>query len=335
MLPSSTCVDSGVKPAALEAGRMALEKALKRRGIAGVVENTNTSHYFRVRYEIINEPLISIVIPYKDKPELLEMCINSVVDKSTYKNYEIIGISNNSEDEKTFEMMRTLETKDPRVKFYEYNVDFNYSDINNHAVNTYAKGEHILLLNNDIEVIEPTWLEAMLEHSQRDNVGCVGAKLYYPNDKIQHAGVIIGLGGFAGHSHKMFNRDDQGYFNRLHAVQDLAAVTAACLMIKKSLYHELNGLDAFNFKVAYNDVDFCLRVLEKGYYNIFTPFAELYHHESISRGYEDTPEKLARFEQEKASLFQRHKYILQNGDPYYNPNLTLDREDFTYANHVC
>lgn len=330
MLPSSTCVDSDVKPAALEAGRMALVKALKRRGIPGVVENTKINHYFRVRYEI-KEPLISIIIPFKDKPELLEMCVNSVLSKSTYENYEIIGISNNSEEAATFDIMEQLEALDNRVKFYEYNVEFNYADINNHAVNTYAKGEQILLLNNDIEVIEPTWIEAMLEHSQREDVGCVGAKLYYPNDKIQHAGVIIGLGGYAGHSHKMFNRDDQGYFNRLNAVQNLSAVTAACLMIKKSIYTEVNGLDAINFKVAYNDVDFCLRVLEKGYYNVFTPFAELYHHESISRGYEDTPEKMARFDQEKASLFERHKEILQNGDPYYNPNLTLDREDFTYA----
>ncbi len=330
MLPSSTCVNTDVKPAALEAGRMALVKALKRRGIPGVVENTKTSHYFRVRYEI-KEPLISIVIPFKDKPELLEVCVNSVLNKSTYKNYEIIGISNNSEEAATFELMQQLEALDNRVSFYEYNVEFNYADINNHAVNTYAKGEQILLLNNDIEVIEPTWIEAMLEHSQRENVGCVGAKLYYPNDKIQHAGVIIGLGGYAGHSHKMFNRDDQGYFNRLNAVQNLSAVTAACLMIKKTLYQKVDGLDAVNFKVAYNDVDFCLRVLEKGYYNVFTPFAELYHHESITRGYENTPEKLARFDKEKASLFERHKEILQNGDPYYNPNLTLDREDFTYA----
>jgi len=335
MLPSSTCVDTDVKPAALEAGRMALVKTLKRRGLDGIVENTNTSHYFRVRYEIKNNPLISIIIPYKDKPELLNMCIHSILKQSTYQNYEIIGISNNSEEAQTFEIMKSLEKEDSRVKFYEYNVPFNYADINNHAVNTYAKGEHILLLNNDIEVIEPTWIEAMLEHSQRANVGCVGAKLYYPNDKIQHAGVIIGLGGYAGHSHKMFNRDDKGYFNRLNAVQNLSAVTAACLMIKKSLYKEVNGLDAVNFKVAYNDVDFCLRVLETGHYNIFTPFAELYHHESISRGYEDTPEKIARFDQEKASLFERHKEILQNGDPYYSPNLTLDREDFTYAKHVC
>lgn len=231
--------------------------------------------------------------------------------------------------------MKQLAAKDSRVKFYEYNVEFNYSDINNHAVYTYAKGEHILLLNNDIEVIEPSWIEAMLEHSQRESIGCVGAKLYYPNDMIQHAGVIIGLGGFAGHSHKMSNRNDQGYFNRLNAVQNLSAVTAACLMVKTSLYKKVGGLDTENFKIAYNDVDFCLRILELGYYNLFTPYAQLYHHESISRGYEDTDEKKARFENEKKALFERHKNILQNGDPYYNKNLTLDREDFTYADHVC
>lgn len=335
MLSSSTCVNTEVKPAALEAGRMALVKTLQRRGIKGSVENTNVSHYFRVRYEIIENPLISIIIPFKDKPELLETCINSILKKSTYKNYEIIGISNNSEEQATFEIMKQLEAKDPRVKFYEYNVEFNYSDINNHAVYTYAKGEHILLLNNDIEVIEPSWIEAMLEHSQRESIGCVGAKLYYPNDMIQHAGVIIGLGGFAGHSHKMSNRNDQGYFNRLNAVQNLSAVTAACLMVKTSLYKKVAGLDTKNFKIAYNDVDFCLRILELGYYNLFTPYAQLYHHESISRGYEDTDEKKARFENEKKALFERHKNILQNGDPYYNKNLTLDREDFTYGDHVC
>jgi GT2 family glycosyltransferase len=166
------------------------------------------------------------------------------------------------------------------------------------------------------------------EHSQREKVGCVGAKLYFPNDTVQHAGVIIGLGGYAGHSHKMYPRDNPGYFNRLSIIQNLSAVTAACLMIKKSIYNEINGMDEVKFKVAYNDVDFCLRVLEKGYLNIFTPFAEMYHHESISRGYETTPEKIARFQTEKDALFARHKEILTSGDPYYNPNLTLDREDF-------
>ena len=302
---------------------------MKRRGIDATIEYGNLNHFFRVKYTIKNNPLVSIIIPFKDKPELLDMSVNSILEKSTYTNYEIIGISNNSEEQETFEMMNALEKKDSRVSFYEYNTEFNYADINNHAVNTYAKGEHILLLNNDIEVIEPTWLEAMLEHSQRDEIGCVGAKLYYPNDTIQHAGVIIGLGGYAGHSHKMYPRDNPGYFNRLNAIQNLSAVTAACLMIKKRIYQEIDGMDDVKFKVAYNDVDFCLRVLEQGYLNLFTPYAQMYHHESISRGYETTPEKIVRFQTEKDALYERHKDILTQGDPYYNPNLTYDREDFS------
>jgi GT2 family glycosyltransferase len=229
-------------------------------------------------------------------------------------------------------MMVALEKKDPRVSFYEYNVEFNYADINNHAVELYAKGEHILLLNNDIEVISPEWIEAMLEHSQREEIGCVGAKLYYPDETVQHAGIIIGLGGYAGHSHKMSPRDNPGYFNRLSVVQNVSAVTAACLMIKKETYLEVGGMDEVKFKVAYNDVDFCLRVREKGYLNIFTPYAEMYHHESISRGYETTPEKMARFQTEKDALSERHKEILANGDPCYNPNLCHDKEDFSIKN---
>jgi len=329
MLETSTSANSEAKPEAIERGKLVLEETLERRDIDATVEHANMHHYFRVKYHIKNNPLVSIIIPFKDKPELLDMSINSILEKSTYQNYEIIGISNNSEQTETFDMMMALEKKDSRVSFYEYNTEFNYADINNHGVNTYAKGEHILLLNNDIEVISPDWIEAMLEQSQRQNVGCVGAKLYYPNDTVQHAGVIIGLGGYAGHSHKMYPRDNPGYFNRLNVVQNLSALTAACLMIKKSIYTEINGMDAVDFKVAYNDVDFCLRVLEKGYLNIFTPYAEMYHHESISRGYETTPEKIARFQTEKDALFERHKEILTNGDPYYNPNLCHDKEDFS------
>jgi len=328
-IEGSTSADSEAKPEAIERSKRVLEETMLRRGIDATIEYGNLNHFFRVKYTIKDNPLVSIIIPFKDKPELLDMSINSILEKSTYKNYEIIGISNNSEEQETFDMMDRLERKDTRVSFYEYNTEFNYADINNHAVNTYAKGEHILLLNNDIEVIEPTWLEAMLEHSQRDEIGCVGAKLYYPNDTVQHAGVIIGLGGYAGHSHKMYPRDNPGYFNRLNAIQNLSAVTAACLMIKKRIYQELDGMDEINFKVAYNDVDFCLRVLEKGYLNLFTPYAEMYHHESISRGYETTPEKIARFQTEKEALSQRHKHILTQGDPYYNPNLTQDKEDFS------
>jgi GT2 family glycosyltransferase len=327
-LETSTSINSDVKPEALERGKKVLEATLKRRNIEASVEHANLHHYFRVKYAIIDSPLISIIMPFKDKPELLEMSITSILGKTTYGNFELIGISNNSTQKQTFEMMEKLSKKDKRIKFYEYNVDFNYADINNYAVNTYAKGEHVLLLNNDIEIIEPSWIESMLEHSQREEVGCVGAKLYYPNDTVQHAGIIIGLGGYAGHSHKMYPRDNPGYFNRLCVVQNLSAVTAACLMIKKSIYHEVNGMDEIKFKIAYNDVDFCLRVRERGYLNIFTPYAQMYHHESISRGYETTPEKMARFKTERDALSIRHKYILDHGDPYYNPNLTVDEENF-------
>jgi glycosyltransferase involved in cell wall biosynthesis len=331
MLETSTSANSEAKPEAIERGRVVVEEALKRRGIKATVEHGNMHHYFRVKYNIEGNPLVSIVIPFKDKPELLDMSINSILEKSTYKNYEIIGISNNSEEPETFKMMAELEKKDTRVSFHEYNVEFNYADINNYAIKTYAKGEHVLLLNNDIEIISPEWIESMLELSQREDVGCVGAKLYYPDDTIQHAGIIIGLGGYAGHSHKLSQRDSAGYFNRLSVVQNLSAVTAACLMIKKSIYEEVNGMDEVRFKVAYNDVDFCLRVLEKGYLNIFTPFAQMYHHESISRGYETTPEKIARFQKEKDALSKRHNAILTKGDPYYNPNLTHDKENFSIA----
>jgi len=329
MIETSTSANSEAKPEALERGKKVLEAAMQRRGIDAKVENANLPHYFRVKYTIIDSPLVSIVIPFKDKPELLTMCIESILQKSTYKNYEIIGISNNSSEQSTFDEMKRLKSLDGRIRFYEYNVPFNYSDINNHAVNAYTQGEHILLLNNDIEIISPSWIEAMLEFSKQERIGCVGAKLYYPNDTIQHAGVIVGLGGYAGHSHKMYQRYDYGYFNRLNIIQNISVVTGACLMVKKSIYAQMGGLDEVNFKVAYNDVDFCLRVRKLGYLNIFTPFAEAYHHESISRGYEETTEKIARFQNEKDALCNSHKGILERGDPYYNCNLTLDREDFS------
>jgi len=329
MLETSTSANADVKPEALERGKKLLEDALQRKNIAATVHYANLTHFFRVQYRIIGAPLVSIIIPFKDKSELLTMCVESIIDKSTYANFEIIGISNNSSEQATFDEMQRLSILDKRVQFYEYNVPFNYSQINNYAVKNYAHGEHILLLNNDIEIITPEWIENMLEHSQRLEIGCVGAKLYYPDNTIQHAGVILGLGGYAAHSHKLYDREDFGYFNRLNIVQNLSAVTGACLMVKKSIYDNINGLDEENFKIAYNDVDFCLRTIELGYRNIFTPFSEAYHHESISRGYEDSPEKIIRFENEKASLLKRHQLILQSGDPYYNPNLTYDREDFT------
>ena len=327
-IPGSTAAEFSDKSYAQEAGMNALSNAMKRRGITTKVENGKYPGTYKVNYDIIGEPLVSIVIPFKDMPELLDMSINSVLEKSTYQNYEIIGVSNNSEEKETFEMMALLEKKDARVKFVEYNEPFNYSAINNYAVNNYAKGEYIVLMNNDIEIITAEWMEELLMHSQRSDIGVVGAKLYYPDDSIQHAGVIIGIGGIAGHSHKYFKKDIVGYFTRLHLIQNLSANTAALFMVKKTIFEELNGLNEKNLSIAFNDVDFCLRVQEKGYLNLFTPYCEAYHHESISRGAEDNPEKVERFNSEVDYMNERHQKILKEGDPFYNVNLTLDREDF-------
>jgi len=328
-VPGSTAIKVSAKPFALESGKKALEEALKRRKINGKVIITDEKYgTYRIKRRIKGYPLISIIIPFKDKSKLLRKCVKSIIEKSSYKNFEIILISNNSKDKNTFEIVDEFLEKDSRIRFYEYNVPFNYSKINNYGVSL-AKGKHVLLLNNDTEVINKDWIGAMLEHSQRSDVGAVGAKLYYPNDKIQHAGIIIGLGGVAGHSHKGIKRKGLGYFRRASIVQNMSAVTAACLMVKKELYLKLNGLNENELKIAFNDVDFCLRLRERGYLNIFTPFAELYHHESASRGYEVTSKEQKRFRREIVYIKKRHSKILNKGDPYYNPNLSLDKEDFS------
>jgi len=347
-IPGSTAAEFSDKSYAQKAGKQALENALKRRNINAEVLDAKYPGTYRVKYAInatidqrpttidqrpttIDQtPLVSIVIPFKDKPELLDMCINSVLDRSTYQNYEIIGMSNNSEEEETFEMMKVLEAKDERVHFYEYNEPFNYSAINNYAVKNHAKGEQIILLNNDIEIITPEWIEALLEFSQRDDVGMVGAKLYYPDDTIQHAGVAIGVLTLAGHNFRHLPRDQAGYMARTSVIQNTSAVTTACTMIKRELYLKMNGMNEEDLKIAFNDVDLCLRIGEAGYLNIYTPYCEAYHYESISRGLEDSPEKLARFHSEIDYIKSRHGDILENGDPYYNPNLTLESEDFGF-----
>jgi GT2 family glycosyltransferase len=252
------------------------------------------------------------------------MSIGSVLEKSSYKNFEIIGISNNSTEEATFEEMKYLKNLDNRVSFYEYNVPFNYSDINNHAVTTYAKGEHIIFLNNDIEIISNAWIEEMLMYSQQAQNGAIGAKLYFPNDTVQHAGLVVTPKTI--HSvilmYQGLPREDYGYGSRLRCVNNYSAVTAACLMIKHSLFDELNGFDAKSLSIAYNDVDLCLRVQEAGYHNIWTPYCEAYHYESISRGYEVSRESVERREQEKYNLKTKHQEIFTKSDPYYNKNLS-------------
>jgi O-antigen biosynthesis protein len=327
MIPGSTAARYDSKDHAWEAGRRAVEDTLRRRGIAGEALPGQYPGTYRVRRTLQDQPLISILLPFRDQPELLRLCLDSILEKTTYPHFELLGISNNSVEPETFAMMDHYAAGDRRIRFLRHDAPFNYAAINNFAA-AQAAGAHLLLLNNDMVVITPDWLEALLEHSQRPEVGAVGAKLYYPDDTVQHGGVIVGVGGIAGHAHKNFPRHHPGYFTRLCLIQNLSAVTAACLMVKKSLYALVGGMDERHLAVAFNDVDFCLRLRERGYLNVFTPYCELYHHESKTRGHEDTPQKQQRFVREIAYMRTRHAAILQKGDPYYNPNLPLDRDDF-------
>lgn len=261
--------------------------------------------------------------------EDLRRCIESIKERTTYDNYEIIIIENNSTDKAVFDYYDTLKEQE-KIKVVTYKGDFNYSKINNFGAG-FADGKYIVLLNNDTQIITMNWLEAMLMYAQREDVGAVGAKLYYEDKTIQHAGVVVGLGAHrtAGHTHYKINYDNLGYMGKLCYAQNVSAVTGACLMVKKSLYEEINGLDE-GFKVALNDVDFCLRLREKGYLNVFTPFAELYHYESISRGSDiEEAQKAERYEQESERFRKRWKEILEKGDPYYNINFSLDHSDYT------
>ena len=300
---------------------------LERVGLRGEVLDTEIPNIYRIKYEITGNPLISILIPNKDHVNDLEKCISSIFSLSTYSNFEVLIIENNSEEDETFLYYEKLKENE-KVKIITWSGEFNYSAINNFGVK-HAKGEYLLLLNNDIEVITPDWLSEMLSFAQRQDVGAVGAMLYYPDDTVQHAGVILGLGGAAAHSHKHFKRSDRGYMNRLCYAQNLTAVTAACLMISTELFTQIGGFDE-KIAVAFNDTDFCMRIRKAGYLIVFTPFAKLYHHESKTRGAEDTPEKEERFEGEVQRFRHAWKKELDEGDPYYNPNLTMDREDFSF-----
>lgn len=285
--------------------------------------------YWRSKYQIpVPAPLVSLIIPTHNGYELLHRCVESIYQKNTYHNFELLIIDNKSDDPRTLTYLATLE-KAERVKVFKYPNDFNFSAINNFAVSK-AMGQVVGLLNNDLEVVTPEWLEEMVGQALRPEIGAVGAKLLYPNNTIQHAGIILGIGGVAGHWFKGFPDGYGAQFGRLGLAQNLSAVTGACLLVKKSIYEEVGGLDEDQLKIAFNDVDFCLKVLSKGYRNLYTPFAVLYHHESVSRGYETTTEKKARFEAETFVMKQRWGHLLLN-DPYYNSNLDLDREDGVIA----
>ena len=322
----STAEAIQAKPYVTEAGKKAVRAHLERVGLRGTVTDGPVPSMYRLKYELAAEPLVSILIPNKDHREDLKRCIDSIRTLTTYGNYEIVIIENNSENRGTFEYYEELK-QDPKIRVITHNIPFNYSALNNAGFRA-AKGSQILLLNNDTEVLSPDWLQEMLMYAQREDVGAVGAKLYYPDGTIQHAGIGIGIKMLAGHYHKGFPKESPGYFGRLTYAQNMSAVTAACMMIPRKVYEETGGLDE-SFPVVFNDVDLCLRIREK-YLIVWTPWAELIHHESKSRGQdEDTPEKKAFFLRETNRFQRKWNRILTEGDPYYNPNLTREKEDFS------
>ena len=328
---TSVASDINAKPYAIAAAKGAVADHLTRCGFKNFeIKSTRAfDTIFEIKYEIRSEDKISILIPNKDHVEDLRRCIDSIKERSTYSNYEIIVIENNSTGKAVFDYYDTIR-KQKNITVVTYTGAFNYAKINNFGAG-YATGKYLLLLNNDTQVISMNWMESMLMYAQRPDVGAVGAKLYYGDRTIQHAGVVIGLGAHrtAGHTHYKINYDNLGYMGRLCYAQNVSAVTGACLMVRKSLYDALGGLDEA-FAVALNDVDFCLRVREKGYLNIFTPFAELYHFESASRGSDIVDAKKAeRYEDESELFRERWKKLLAKGDPYYNPNFSLDRSDYS------
>ena len=322
---SSTSAPSE-KRDAQAAGLRALSEHVGRLGLAATVEELPDVPYYRVRFALPDpHPLVSIIIPSRDQADLLAQCIGSILTSTTYEPFEILIVDNGSMEKKTLSYFATA-TEDPRVRIVPYPHPFNYSAINNFAAQG-ARGDILAFVNNDVEVIALGWLTEMVAWAAQEEIGCVGAKLYYPDDTIQHAGVILGIGGAAGHSHKHYPRDHPGYFCRLKVPQTISAVTGACLAVRKQLFFEVGGFDE-RLCVAFNDVDLCLKVQAAGHRNVWTPFAELYHHESITRGYDDTPEKNQRFWNERRFIQQKWGEALQR-DPFYSPHLTQEREDFS------
>ena len=323
---ASTADNPASKMYAFEAGKRAIEGNLQRTGTRGIVDHTKDYGFYQVKYPVSGQPLVSIIIPNKDQKESLEKCLNSVFEKTTYKNYEIIIVENNSTSQATFDYYKDLEKRE-NVKIIVWKSSFNYSAINNFGVKE-ANGEYLLFLNNDVEVINPEWMEEMLGNCQREEVGIVGAKLYYPDDTIQHAGIIIGIGGVAGHAFLNTPRSRTGYLHKASLQMNLSAVTAACMMMKKKAFEQIGGFEE-KLQVAFNDVDLCLRTVSAGYLVVYNPKVELYHFESKSRGTEDSEEKVRRFQGEIEFMRTRWIDILKEGDPYYNKNLTLSKWNYS------
>ncbi|MFI3168405.1 MAG: glycosyltransferase family 2 protein [Faecalibacterium sp.] len=317
------------KPYAIAAGERAIAAHLQRIGRAATVESVpDCPGAYRVRYALTTDEMVSVIIPNKDHAEDLDRCLASFTAKAGYENYEILVIENNSTDPATFAYYETMAQTYPKVRLVRYEGAFNFSAINNLGRRA-AKGAYLLLLNNDIEILSDGFLAEMLSYAQREDVGAVGAKLYYPDETIQHGGVILGINGSAGHSHKGHKRDTPGDLYRMVTAQNYLAVTGACLLTKTSLYDAMGGLDEGDFAVAYNDIDYCLKLWEAGYLNVFTPYADAYHYESKSRGLDANTENEARYAHEKAAFQSRWGHYLPEGaDPYYNIHFNILFENF-------
>lgn len=327
--PNSTSFDIVSKKYAVEAGKNAVKEHLLLLGMAARVESSRAfPTIYRIIYEIAENPLVSIIILNKDNIEYLKKCIRSIITNSTYTSYEIIVVENNSKNNETFVYYEEIK-KLNNVKIIYWENEFNFSEINNYAVK-FSQGKHLIFLNNDIEIITGNWIEEMLMYSQRRDVGAVGAKLYYPDNTIQHAGVVIGLGAdrIAGHIFYKVDKGNLGYMGKLEYAQNMSAVTAACMMMRRSVFDEVRGFDP-QFKISYNDIDLCLRIRKAGYLIVWTPYAELYHYESKSRGLDNNKKNRIRFMKEVDLFKGRWSKELVSGDPYYNINLTLDRSDYS------
>jgi GT2 family glycosyltransferase len=325
--PESAASARDQKGYALEAGLRALSEALERRGEPGRVAHDEVRFgLYSVRYDIRHAGKVSIIIPTRDHGEDVDRCLTSLFERSTYSNFEIILLDNGSRDKESLQKFREWQEREPqRLRIVEHDVPFNFSNINNFAA-AQATGDYLLFLNNDTEIVTSDWIEAMVEQAQRQQIGAVGVKLLYEDDTIQHAGVIVGLGGVAGHSHKYFGADAPGYFYTLQTVNNFSAVTGACMMMRRGVFEEVGGFDE-ELAIAFNDVDLCLRIRAHGYRNIYLPHVVLYHHESRSRGHENTPEKEARFLREQKVMRDRWKTAVEP-DPYYNINLSRDTENY-------
>ncbi len=323
---ASTADNPLSKSYAYEAGRKALSEHLKRCGIKGEVELLPDAGFYRVHYGVTGEPLVSIIIPNKDQVDTLKQCLKSIREKTTWKNYEILVIENNSVEEGTFAYYKEIDGKD-NLRVITWEREFNYSAINNFGRQA-ARGEYLVLLNNDIEVITPDWIQEMLGVCQREGTAAVGARLYYPDNTYQHGGIVIGIGGIAGSLFVDMKRQYSGYLHKAALLQDLSAVTAACMMVKSSAYDQVGGLTE-KLAVAFNDVDFCLKLREQNLLVVYDPYVEMYHYESKTRGTEDTKNKVHRFQTEIEYMRTNHLQILKEGDPYYNKNLSLSKWNYS------